>query len=584
MVHKTTIMQVAVCLVLGGSASAIIPPNYDEDTIRGVGSVSGVGTGSCCDTSLETCQDGIAEIDCTGVSQVWNGASPCCEVECRSAFGPEFQSQGVSLLSRVTMLEFQNFVLAIGEPSIGNENWGYVSPLGREYSIIGFTTGTGIVEITDPMNPVIIAYIGGEGIDSVWRDSATYQDYLYIVTDGGGVGMQIVDLSGIDSGVVTQVATTDLGVGFIDAHNVAVNEDSGYLYLMIANLNAGQGIAMFSLANPASPAFVGFWTDAAVGVNCHDAQIVSYTSGVNAGREIAFCFAEDNGLKIVDLTDKGNPFTISTLTYPGSQYTHQGWLAEDGRYLFFGDELDEFHGTVLSTTTFVVDVLDLANPVIAATFLADGCWIDHNMMTRGGRLYQAQYAAGLRVLDVSDPLNPGQAGFFDTRPEDNTQGFPGAWGVYAQYQSRVITVSDRQRGLFVLLDEPGRPVAHITSDVATVGFQTPVTFMGRSALSNPEASAITSWEWDFDYDGLTFDIDATGQQVQRSFLFGGVQRVALRVTDVEGDQDLATHEILVEGGVPTVSQWGVVAMALSLLCAGTVLLRQSRAVSSSRSC
>lgn len=577
MLRKEFVVQVVACVFLGRYACAIVPPDYDDATVRAKGSVSSGGVGSCCDQIAETCRDGVAQADCAGVGEVWNGNRPCCEVECRSLFGPEFDAQDVALLSRVTMSEFQSFVAA-GEPHLGNENWGYTSPRGRNYSIMGFTTGTGIVEITDPMNPTIIAYIGGEGIDSVWRDMATYREYLYIVTDGGGVGLQIVDLSDIDSGIVTHVATTDLGVGFIDAHNVAVNEDSGFLYLMIPNINSGRGLAMFSLANPASPQFAGFWTDTAANVTCHDAQIVSYTSGVSAGREIAFCLAGDDGLKIADLTDKSNPFTVSTMIYPALTFAHQGWLSEDGRYLFFGDELDELSNKVAQTTTYIVDVQDLANPTLVTTFLHGGCWIDHNMMVRGDRLYQAQYSAGLRVLDVSDPLSPIEVGFFDTRPEDNLQGFPGAWGVYSQYKSRVITISDRQRALFVLLDQPSRPVARITSDVGTVDFLVPVTFTGGSALPIPEASAITNWEWDLDYDGVTFDIDATGQQVQRSFLFSGIHRVALRVTDVEGDQDLATHEILVEGSVPTVSQWGLVTMALSLLCAGTILLRRFRTV------
>ncbi len=587
MLRKEMIAQAVACLLLGSYASALVPPVYDEVDLRHdgssvggvvgvVGVVAGVGGGSCCDTSAETCQDGVAEIDCAGIDQVWNSASPCCEVECRSPFGPEFQSQGVSLLSRVTMQNFQSFVSEFGQPTIGNENWGYVSPLGNEYAFIGFTTGMAIVDITDPMTPVIIEYIGGEGVDSTWRDMAVYRHYLYIVTDGGGVGLQVIDLSNIDSGTVTQLATTNLGEGFFTAHNVAVNPESGYLYLMIANLNTGQGLAMFSLADPTNPVLAGFWTDPAANVRCHDAEIVSYVSGPNAGREIAFCLAEDDGVKIADVTDKNNPFTISTLTYPALAYTHQGWLSEDGRYLYFGDELDETFDTVARTTTYVVDVQDLANPVLAATFLHDGCWIDHNMMTRGDRLYEAQYSAGLRVLDVSNPLNPSEVAFFDTRPEDNVQSFPGAWGVYVQYQSRVITISDRQRGLFVVLDDPTRPVAHITSDAAVASILVPLTFTGRSALTNPEASAIMSWEWDFEYDGVTFDIEATGQQVQHGYLNTGTRRIGLRVTDAEGDQDIAVHEILVDGDIPAVSQWGAIAMVLSLLTAGTLILPRAR--------
>ena len=571
---RMTVLLIASCFQCSARAVAVVPPDYDRAPGGGGTSVSAVG--SCCDRTAETCQDGVADVDCTGATQVWNANRPCCQVECRSLFGPEFASQGVALLSHVTMTAFQSFTGTFGAPHTGNENWGFVSPLGRNYSIMQFTTGVAIVEITHPMSPVIVAYIDGEGVDSTWRDAAIYRNDLYIVSDGGGVGLQIVDLSGVDSGIVTRIATTSLGQGFFTAHNVAVNEASGFLYLMISNLNGGQGLAMFSLADPANPQFAGFWTDSAANVRCHDAQIVTYTSGVNAGREIAFCLAEDDGLKIVDVTDKSNPFTVSTLTYPGLVYAHQGWLAREKNYLFFGDEEDELFDTVGRTTTYVVNVADLANPVLATTFLEDGCWIDHNMMTRGDRLYQAQYSAGLRVLDVSNPLAPSRVGFFDTRPEDNIKGFPGAWGVFSGYQSRVITLSDRQRGLFVLLDQPERPVSAIQSDVSVAAVASMVTLTGGGALAIPEASAIASWQWDLNYDGVTFDVDATGQQVQHRFLLGGTRRIALRVTDVLGNQDLSTHEIFIEGSAPAVSWWGVVVMAFLFFYAGTILLRRHR--------
>jgi len=45
----------------------------------------------------------------------------------------------------------------------------------------------------------------------------------------------------------------------------------------------------------------------------------------------------------VDVTDKSNPVLISDISYTNSiyTYTHQGWLTEDQRYFFLGDEFDE---------------------------------------------------------------------------------------------------------------------------------------------------------------------------------------------------------------------------------------------------
>ena len=44
------------------------------------------------------------------------------------------------------------------------------------------------------------------GPESLWRDIKTYQHHAYVVSEGGS-GIQVVDLSQIDSGVVTLVTT-----------------------------------------------------------------------------------------------------------------------------------------------------------------------------------------------------------------------------------------------------------------------------------------------------------------------------------------------------------------------------------------
>ena len=54
----------------------------------------------------------------------------------------QYQSENVDLLSRVALSEFG--------AEFAEDSWGYVSPSGREYAIIGLSNGTGFVEITDP--------------------------------------------------------------------------------------------------------------------------------------------------------------------------------------------------------------------------------------------------------------------------------------------------------------------------------------------------------------------------------------------------------------------------------------------------
>jgi hypothetical protein len=54
---------------------------------------------------------------------------------------------------------------------------------------------------------------------------------------------------------------------------------------------------------------------------------------------------------------------------------------------------------------------------------------------------------GTRVLDISDPTNPVEVGYFDT--SDLTGLYDGNWGTYAYLPSGYIISSDRNNGLFI---------------------------------------------------------------------------------------------------------------------------------------
>jgi hypothetical protein len=59
-------------------------------------------------------------------------------------------------------------------------------------------------------------------------------------------------------------------------------------------------------------------------------------------------------------------------------------------------------------------------------------------------------------------------------------------------------------------------------------------------------------EWDFDYDGISFDVDAIGQSVSRTWIddFDGL--VAFRVTDDDDGVGIDTAHVLVKNVPPTV--------------------------------
>ncbi|MEL7428102.1 MAG: PKD domain-containing protein, partial [Bacteroidota bacterium] len=86
---------------------------------------------------------------------------------------------------------------------------------------------------------------------------------------------------------------------------------------------------------------------------------------------------------------------------------------------------------------------------------------------------------------------------------------------------------------------PGAPVADFSALPNPVECGTAVSFDGSSS-SHTGAFSIVLYEWDFDYDGSTFDIDATGVNASFTYNTIGTYTAALRVTD---DQNPAVSAI-----------------------------------------
>ncbi len=350
-----------------------------------------------------------------------------------------FPSLGVNLLSQVPISDFP------GDGAGANDVWGYVSPSGREYGILGLISGTGFVDLSDPTAPLVIANIADA--PSTWSDMATFGTFAYNVNESGG-GIQIIDLSNIDNGVVTLAGVVQGSV--TSAHNIAVNADSGFAYACDTNLT--QGFIAYDLSDPSNPVEVGSWTD----TSAHDVYATSYADCPYAGRggpcEIVFVFGGGAGVRIVDVTDKSAMTTIGSHTYPTLRFCHQGWPSADKRILFFGDELDELN-LGITARTYAINIEDLANPFAVTDFTTGLNTIDHNLMVRGDFVLEANYTSGLSIFDASNVSAtnvPTFVGFFDTWPPDNGRNFSGAWGIYTGLPSGIVLISDEVNGLFVL--------------------------------------------------------------------------------------------------------------------------------------
>ena len=393
--------------------------------------------------------------------------------------GSSFPSSDVTLRSWLTLGD-------LGGASGGNDIWGYVSPSGREYAIIGTTSGVNVVEVTNPDLPSIIATIAGP--NSTWRDIRTYQDRAYVVSEGGD-GIQVLDMRSVDSGTVTLERTVTTG-GTTSSHNVSVDLDSGFLYRCGGNSN---GLRIYDLTDASTPVYVASWNDRYV----HDAQIVTYTTGPHAGKQIAYCCAGLNGgwsqptLSIVDVTDKQNLQVLGHISYPGRQYSHQGWLSEDRTVFYLGDELDE-NGSIMTTT----HIFDVANPTSASyvgLFTNAQEAVGHNMFTAHGLLFQANYTSGLRIFDVTtDPLAPTEIAYFDSEPNLSGATFNGMWGCYPYLPSRTILCSDRERGLFVVTYDAPAGSSYCVANPNSAGTPASIEGFGTNQIVNNDLEVVAT--------------------------------------------------------------------------------------------
>lgn len=344
----------------------------------------------------------------------------------------------------------------IGGGANGADNWGWVhQDSGRMFALMGRSNGVAFVEITDPENPVYIGNLprpAGVGED-VWTDVKTYRDHAYVVADSvSGQGIQVFDLRRLlDPGTELPI-TFDHDAhftGFDRAHNIAINEESGFAYA-VGSEQCDGGLLMVDIRQPQNPQYAGCYDGDGY---THDVQCVIYY-GPDAdyqGREICLASNEDS-VTIVDVTDKAQPVQVGRHTYAGSQYTHQGWLTEDQRYFLVDDELDEYRDNLEGTRTLVFDFASLDTAPPPAEYIADGLAIDHNQYVIGDFVFQANYERGLRILRIDDAGsgNLTEVAYFDTFPGRGDLDFQGAWNVFPYFGNNIILVSDYNRGLFIL--------------------------------------------------------------------------------------------------------------------------------------
>jgi hypothetical protein len=308
--------------------------------------------------------------------------------------------------------------------------------------------GLRIIDVSDPTNPVEIGFYDTGGYA---RDVALSGSYAYVADWGDG--LRIIDVSD---------PTNPVEIGFYDtggyARDVALSGSCAYV------ADWGDGLRIIDVSDPTNPVEIGFYDTA------------GYAQNVILSGNHAYVADVEDGLRIIDVSDPTNPIEVGlydTGGYPFLLASYGNHMYAAYRYghpnirifdlshpiapitLGFYDTGDAAFDVITSsshayisdigTGLRVIDVSNSMNPIEVGA-LYDGPYYyqyARALALSNDYLYMVG-EAGFRVVDVSDPTNPVKIGFYDTAGRAEGVAVSGSYAYVADGMAglRVIDVSD----------------------------------------------------------------------------------------------------------------------------------------------
>ncbi len=302
-------------------------------------------------------------------------------------------------------------------------SWSYVAPGGAEYGLVGGYGGTHIIALGDSTNVRQAAFVPGP--QSNWREITVIGNHAYVVTEGGNVGIQVIDLSPLPDSVRM---VTSFNSRFATGHMIMRDVDVDSPYVYVSGASGTGGVHIINVSNPAQPVQIGLYDP------------VYYIHDVHVRGNRMYAAALGRGLDIVDITDKTAPVRLYQIQYL-SAFTHSAWTTDDHRYLFVTDERDGLPARMWN-------IENLSNVHQVAQYSANLQSLVHNIYIRGRFAFVAHNTEGLRVVDVADPTLPVEVGYYDTY-SGPSGGFNGLWSACPYLPSGRILGGDRLGGLYI---------------------------------------------------------------------------------------------------------------------------------------
>jgi choice-of-anchor B domain-containing protein len=304
-------------------------------------------------------------------------------------------------------------------------SWGYASPDGTEYAILGAKTGAAIYKINTGSIEEL-AFIPGPVTN--WREITVGGHHAYVVTDVSGTdhGMQVIDLSQLpDTATLVTTYTATFTLGHIIQRDIF--SEAPYVY--VCGTSTTQGVHIMDVSNPAQPVEAGLYQPGYYIHDCHVRGNLMYAAAFYQGT-----------IDIVDISDKSQPQLISRFTISDG-YTHSASTTADGKYLFVAPEHDGLPARIFN-------VEDPFNVYEVASYTGNPVSLVHNPYILGNFAFVSHNTEGLRVVDIADPEFPVEVGYYDTYAGPSG-GFYGLWSACPYLPSGRIIGGNREDGLYV---------------------------------------------------------------------------------------------------------------------------------------
>jgi len=292
--------------------------------------------------------------------------------------------------------------------------------------------GLHVIDATDPAHPVELGRYKktGMGYSNDVKLVQTASKRYAIIAD---LPVDVVDVTdGAHPTLAAQISE--------DAHTLAVETRDGKQYAYFGNYDATCPI--YDVTDPSQPHKLGSFTT--TGSLVHD---LSLDNG------IAYLNAWDAGFYVVDYTTPSAPAQVGRWPNTPTMTSHSNWTTmAGGRHIaLHGEEAYAAH----------LDIVDV-NPASPDFMHSFATWKTrdyvsiHNLMAFGQKAYFTYYQDGVRVLDLSDPGNPRQIGYYNTwdpQADYTSSGFfEGAVGLDVDLANHLVYVADSPRGLLILRD------------------------------------------------------------------------------------------------------------------------------------